>query len=297
MRLPFAFVAQPPLSGLKLYLTFPLLCLYVWKSLIAPLGLGPLGPYAALGLAIVTLGAQCYSAAIPLAGSIYLLAVELGDIVDAAFEQMCNSISFAVKASLSVMGLPPPVEAKVVSAVARPPIIAINIVRGLMPDFGALFPPSWRDGNTLSPIMFVILLVALILLQALPLMLFGLAGSGDLVIYMCMLICCLIATLALNAHKVIQIVIAIFEGVINFLLQFLLRRIINVRALQALLDLAHDPLKALGLAKRAHNPPTEPGTIVLVLPLAPDKTSTTSASLVQEAYASDESAPASKNDS
>lgn len=128
---------------------------------------------------------------------------------------------------------------------------------------------------------------------------------------MCLLLCFLIAMIALNAHKarapsaaasagltcpltprpelqIIVITVAVIEGVINFLVQFLLRRIVNVNALQGLLNLAQDPKRALGLAKRSGNPPPEPGTIVKVTPLSIDKTTALSASDVQDKYAEDD---------
>jgi hypothetical protein len=59
-------------------------------------------------------------------------------------------------------------------------------------------------------------------------------------------------------------VLSLLEWLVNALLQFLLRKVINIALLQALLDAAADPKAVFGLARRADEPSDEPGTIVSI---------------------------------
>lgn len=93
---------------------------------------------------------------------------------------------------------------------------------------------------------------------------FGPTGNGDLAILLCTLVCVQLAVLALKAGQIVRIVLAVVEGVINFLVQFLLRRVINVKKLQALLDAASDPRTVVGLARKADFPSNEPGNVVAI---------------------------------
>ena len=71
--LSFALVAtlargasQPPMAAPKLLGSVPLLLLCLWLSVVRPLPLGPLAPFAALGLALPALVVQCYLVSFPL---------------------------------------------------------------------------------------------------------------------------------------------------------------------------------------------------------------------------------------
>ena len=50
--------------------------------------------------------------------------------------------------------------------------------------------------------------------------------------------------------QAIELVILLLQFLINLLIQYLLRKIIHVSALQRLLDAASDPKRALGLVQR-----------------------------------------------
>lgn len=96
--------------------------------------------------------------------------------------------------------------------------------------------------------------------------------------------------LSVYSLQIIRIVVGLMEAIINGVMQFLLRRIVNIKLLQALMDLANDPAKALGLARRANKPPDEPGVIVRI-PFARDKT-TVSAADVHRLYGEASAGPA-----
>ena len=81
-------------------------------------------------------------------------------------------------------------------------------------------------------------------------MMLGLAGNGDLVIFICVAICLGMAVVALETPRVLKLVVGLIESIVNGLIQYLLRKIVDARRLQALLDAAHDPKSVLGLAKR-----------------------------------------------
>ena len=273
----FRFIAQPPLQGAKLLVIFPSLLLWMWFSIVKTLPLGPLASFAALSLSLPVIVAQCYAIAFPLTGAIALLALQIGEIVDAAFVGMQDSAKASIRVSLAVVKLPEPIETRLVTLLMKPLETAINVVRGLMPNFGTLFPESWRSGGTLAPIMFVLLLGLLILAQVVPLLMLGLAGTGDLAILMACAIQIGMGLVALNAHRVLELAVAAIQFVINTTLQFLLRRVINVRRLQMLADAAHDPKKALGLSKKGEAEATR--GILRIVPWSTDTTLATGCEL------------------
>lgn len=201
-------------------------------------------------MSVLTIVLQAYATSFPLTGSIALLAIQLSDIVDAAFVSMDERLRESLRRSVVPMRLPSAVEARVVAALHKPPASAISVVRGLLPDFATMLPQSLKTGSTLAPIMFVLLLCLLVMLQVFPFLMFGLAGNGDLVILMCLGVCAALAQLALASSQVLALAVGLVEAIINFLIQYLLRKVLNVRRLQAFLDLAHDPKQALGLARR-----------------------------------------------
>jgi len=232
----------------------PLLLICTWANLVKPLPLGPLAPFAALGLAVPALVIQCYLVSFPLTAGLAGLAFDLAEAVDAAFAALGSGI-----------------EAKVGAVLARPLTAAIDLVRGLLPDVKAL-PPWVKEPRALSPVVFVLLLAGLVLLQVMPLLLLGLAGNGDLAIALCTLVCLQLAVVALKAGQIVRIVLACIETALNFVVQFLLRRVINVKKLQALLDAASDPRTMAGLARPADRASNEPGNIVTMPSWARDTT-------------------------
>ena len=84
-------------------------------------------------------------------------------------------------------------------------------------------------------------------------------------------VCIAVAKVAIDAAQLVAIVLSLLAWVLNTLVQFLLRRFINVQRLQLLLDAATRPGTALGIARRAKQPSDEPGNIVSV-PWAHDST-------------------------
>ena len=264
--------SQPPFAAPKLMGSVPLLLVCTWISVLKPLPLGPLAPFAAVGLAVPALIIQCYLVSFPLTAGLAGLAFDLVEAVDGAFAALSSGVEGTVARTLKPVHLPLAVEAKVGTVLARPCTAAIHIVRALLPDPKAL-PPWVKNPRALSPLIFVLLLAALIVVQVMPLLLLGLAGNGDLAIVLCCLVCVQLAVVALKARQVVRLVLTCIEGGLNFTVQFLLRRVISMAKLQALLDAASDPRTALGLvqADRASN---EPGNVVDIVPWAHDTTTT-----------------------
>lgn len=165
LRSIFRLISQPPLATLKLMTVFPGVLLLGWFGVVRSLPLGPLGSYAALSLAMLTLMAQAYAVALPLTGSIALLAIQLPDLIDGAFAELDDSLSASLRHSVALLGLPVAIEDRVVAILLQPPSLAIRVVRNFLPDFGRLFPESFTRGSTLAPVMFLLLLTALAVLQ------------------------------------------------------------------------------------------------------------------------------------
>ena len=138
-------------------------------QVIKPLPLGPLAPFAALGAALPILVAQCYVVSFPLTAGLCSLAIQFSDIIDGAFAAMATALEDKLRSYVRVMHLQTEIEEKVVYVLARPPLAAIGLARGLMPNFASLFPEWFKSGTALAPVTFVLLAALLILLQALTL--------------------------------------------------------------------------------------------------------------------------------
>lgn len=120
---------------------------------------------------------------------------------------MARGVEAMLVRSLRVVELPATVERQVAAVLASPLVAAISVVRRarswlppshlartdslsialglssaqvrfLLPDFEALIPAPLLRPSTLAPVMFVLLLGFLFFGQALPLLLFGLAGGA-----------------------------------------------------------------------------------------------------------------------
>eukprot|EP00316_Scyphosphaera_apsteinii_P000709 CAMPEP_0119338542 /NCGR_PEP_ID=MMETSP1333-20130426/96327_1 /TAXON_ID=418940 /ORGANISM="Scyphosphaera apsteinii, Strain RCC1455" /LENGTH=529 /DNA_ID=CAMNT_0007349855 /DNA_START=48 /DNA_END=1637 /DNA_ORIENTATION=+ len=258
----FAFIARPPLQGLKLTVTFPSILCSIWFGVVRALPLGPIAPFVALGLAVPTLVLQSYAVSYPLTAGIALLAIQFGQLVEEAFARLEEVMLAKVRKKIQALQLPGKVEDKVVCVVVRPPEAAIKMVRSLLPDMEQVFPPSFKSGAALAPIMFVFVLATLIVIQVVPLLMLGLAGNGDLAILICVVVCVNMATVATKASKIVELLVGLIEFLLNTLVHFLLRRVMDLKKLQKLLDLAADPISALRLSKRADSPSDEPGNIV-----------------------------------
>ena len=251
LSLAFRFISEPPLAGAKLLGVLPGSLVAMWFLVVRSWPLGPLAPFVALTMTMPIIFAQTYAAAFPLTGAIALLAIQLGDLIDGAFAAMDERLRASLLRSVASLALPPAVEARVVAIMYQPPATAIRVVRSLLPDFGALFPLSFRRGSTLAPLVFVFLLLVMLAAQLLPLMMLGLAGNGDLAIVLGVAVCVCLARLALAAASVLELLVWLIERIVNGLVQYLLRKVLSVRRLQALLDVAHDPKRVLGLAARS----------------------------------------------
>jgi hypothetical protein len=128
-----------------------------------------LAPFAALGAALPILVAQCYVVSFPLTAGLCSLAIQFSDIIDGAFAAMATALEDKLRSYVRVMHLQTEIEEKVVYVLARPPLAAIGLARGLMPNFASLFPEWFKSGTALAPVTFVLLAALLILLQALTL--------------------------------------------------------------------------------------------------------------------------------
>lgn len=250
VRSLFRCVTQPPCASLKLFGTFPGLLLGVWFVIVRALPLGPLAPYVALTMAVSTIILQAYAVAFPLTAAFALLAIQLGEIIDAAFAAMDEHLRASLRRSVAPMRLPRGAEDRIVHILHLPPATAVTVVRSLLPDFETLLPQSFKSGRTLAPIVFVLLLCMLIVIQVVPVLMLGLAGNGDLLIWLCTTICFVLAQLAVSAPRVLELAVRFVEALANGLVQYLLRKVLNVKRLQALADVAHDPRRAMGLARR-----------------------------------------------
>ena len=249
----------------------PTLLLLAWAVLRTFVGgfgiLAPLlmlgMPYVAVFLSLVALVVQSWLVARPIAFGLASLLTQLTDIIEGAFDELIETIPKALTEVLLLLMVPDVIANELVWVLFEPIREALHLCWALVPKVDDLVPLRWRAPTPLVFLVWLLLLCGLVVAQTLTVLFLGLVGTGDLAIVICVCVCAALAFLAHNANRIIELLLGLVECLINFTLQFLLRRVLLADKIQFAIDMISDAIPDLSDVETAAGMSTGE-TIVIV---------------------------------
>mmetsp|Transcript_5894 Transcript_5894/g.15101 ORF Transcript_5894/g.15101 Transcript_5894/m.15101 type:complete len:399 (+) Transcript_5894:2-1198(+) len=195
-------------------------------------------PYAAVAMSLCALAAQAYFVSLPIARGLAHLAFELPEMVANAFDQLLVMLPNTLTALVVALGVPERLVTNIVKALFSPLQQALHEVMELIPNVDEVLPAWCKRATPLVPLVCGGLLTGLFFGQALVFLMVGMNGMGDFAILFCLMLCGLLAMMAVYADRIVPILLWLTETVINVVVQFLLRRVLAVEKLQRGIDMA-----------------------------------------------------------
>ncbi len=202
-------------------------------------------PYVAVGLSLVALVAQSWLVARPIAFGLASLLTQLTDIIEGAFDELIETVPKALTEVLLLLMVPEAIANELMWVLFEPIREALHLCWALVPKVDDLVPQRWRAPKPLVFLVWLLLLCGLVVAQTLTVLFLGLVGTGDLAIAICVGVCAVLAFLARNASRLIELLLGLVECLINFTLQFLLRRVLLADKIQFAIDMISDAIPDL----------------------------------------------------